>query len=427
MNSELKDRILSSVDAGFAEQVDLTRQLVRIPSSRGNEHVAQDFAFRTLQDRGYAMERFAMDREAISLHPGAGSFADGHSDAPIVVGTHRPRSEVGRSLILQAHVDVVPPGPSDLWSHPPFEPWVDGDWLYGRGSGDMKAGHIANIACVDALCRIGLQPAATVYIQSVVEEESTGNGALATHLRGYRADAILIPEPEDEKLVRANVGVLWFRVKVLGEPVHVREMGMGMNAIDAAYRVIAALRVLEAEWNERKITHAFFRQEPHPINLNIGKIAGGDWASSVPSWCHIDCRIAIYPGVSAAKARAEIEETLKCLVRNDQYFARYPPAVEWNGFFSEGYVLNPGTTAEAVLSRAHQSSTGSALESFVALSYLDTRVYALYGNMPSLCYGPIAKGIHGCDERVSLKSLKRVTGALALFVAEWCGVEELRR
>ena len=51
----------------------------------------------------------------------------------------------------------------------------------------MKAGAAANLACLDALRRIGLQPAATVTVQSVVEEESTGNGALMTHLRGFRA------------------------------------------------------------------------------------------------------------------------------------------------------------------------------------------------------------------------------------------------
>src|ERR671913_1198810 len=106
----------------------------------------------------------------------------------------------------------------------------------------MKTGHAANLFALKALRRTGLQPAATVTLQSVVEEESTGNGALMTHLRGYRADAVLIPEPEDEKLVRANTGVLWFRLDVRGVPVHVREMGAGANAIDAAFRVVGALR-----------------------------------------------------------------------------------------------------------------------------------------------------------------------------------------
>ncbi len=109
----------------------------------------------------------------------------------------------------------------------------------------------------------------------LVEEESTGNGALMTHLRGYKADAALIPEPEYRELVRANAGVLWFQVEVRGIPVHVRQMGTGANAIDAAYRVIGELRRLETEWNVEKDKHEHFRNENHPINLNIGKIEGG--------------------------------------------------------------------------------------------------------------------------------------------------------
>ena len=58
-----------------------------------------------------------------------------------------------------------------MWTHAPFDPVIEGDWLYGRGGADMKVGHAANIFAMDALRRIGLQPAATVYVQSVVEEE----------------------------------------------------------------------------------------------------------------------------------------------------------------------------------------------------------------------------------------------------------------
>ena len=56
--------------------------------------------------------------------------------------------------------------------------------------------------------------------------------------------------------------------------------------------------------------------------------------------------------------------------------------------------------------------------------YLDTRVHALYDKIPALCYGPISRSIHGIDECVSLASLKRITTAMALFVAEWCGTEK---
>jgi acetylornithine deacetylase len=244
-----------------------------------------------------------------------------------------------------------------------------------------------------------------------------------THLRGYKADAVLIPEPEDEKLVRANTGVLWFQIAVRGLPVHVREMATGANAIDAAYRVVAELRKLEAEWNTRKAGRPHFENEEHPINLNIGKIEGGDWASSVPAWCRLHCRIAIYAGETAEAAAREIRERIAAFSRNDPYFANSPPQVTFNGFHAEGYVLGPGSEAEAVLARAHEAATGKRLESFMTAGYLDTRVYALYDKIPALCYGPITQNIHGFDERCSVSSLKRITTAMALFTAEWCGVE----
>lgn len=425
LDPALRDTILASVDAGFSEQLAFTQELIRFGSLRGQEHACQDFVFRALKQRGFTMDRFAMDEAAITAHPGGAPFSAAHSDAPIVVGIHHPRQESGRSLILQSHVDVVPEGPHEQWTHRPFDPVIEGDWLYGRGGADMKAGHAAMFGCLDALRRVGLQPAATVYVQSVVEEESTGNGALMTHLRGYRADAVLIPEPEQEMLARANCGVMWFQVMVRGVPVHVREMGAGANAIDAAYRVVGALRELEAELNAEKAGREYFEELDHPINLNIGKIEGGDWASSVPCWCRIDCRIAMYPGMSAQEMSRRIEACVSRFSRQDRFLANNPPQVSFNGFWAEGYVLQPGSEAEAVLGRAHEAAIGAKLQSFVTPAYLDTRVYALYDKIPALCYGPISENIHGFDERVSIASVKRITGAMALFVAEWCGVESL--
>ncbi|MEO9779706.1 MAG: ArgE/DapE family deacylase [Sedimentitalea sp.] len=426
LDPELRDRILKSVTDGFQDQIAFTQKLVRMPSLRGREHAIQDFVFNELRSRDYAMDRFMMDRAAIEAHPGGSKFSEDHSNAPIVVGIHRPRDEAGRSLILQSHLDVVPEGLHEMWNDPPFSGEIDGDWMYGRGAADMKAGAAANIFALDALRRIGLQPAATVYVQSVVEEESTGNGALQTFLEGYTADAVLIPEPEDEMLVRANTGVLWFQVQVRGVPVHVREMGEGANAIDGATRIIAALRQLEEDWNAEKGAHPHFEDEAHPINLNIGKIEGGDWASSVPSWCNIDCRVSIYPGQTAKDAAREITDRIAAFAQTDRFLSNNPPSVVFNGFFAEGYVLPPGTEAEAVLGRAHETVLEQPLKSFMTAGYLDTRVYALYNQIPALCYGPISRNIHGIDEAVSLPSVHRITQAMALFIAEWCGVEEVQ-
>lgn len=425
LDAALAREILQSVKAGFQDQIGFTQELVRFPSLRGQEHTAQDFLARQLRKRGYPVDSWAIELDQIKDHPGFSPVTVSYDNAINVVASHRPRQESGRSLILNGHIDVVPEGPRDMWTRPPFEPFLEGDWLYGRGAADMKAGLAANIFALDALRRLGWQPAATVYIQSVTEEECTGNGALACLQRGYRADAALIPEPGDDMLVRANAGVIWFQVTVRGVPVHVRDAGAGANAIECAYLLMQALRGLEADWNERKGDHLYFEDYEHPINLNIGKIAGGDWASSVPAWCTFDCRIAIYPGVDPRDAATEIEACLQKASRAHPFLANSPPEIEYNGFFAQGYVLEEGSAAEQTLGRAHARSYGQSLESFVTPGYLDARVFVLYDDCPCLVYGPTSENIHAFDERVSLASVERVTGSIALFIAEWCGLERI--
>tara|TARA_B100000809_G_scaffold158791_1_gene156125 strand:- start:3807 stop:5123 length:1317 start_codon:yes stop_codon:yes gene_type:complete len=417
--------ILGAVEQGFDAQLDFTRQLMAYPSLRGQEHHAQQFLYQALSGRGYEMDQWAIDLAEICEHPGFSPVKVDYENAVNVVATHHPTHSIGRSLILNGHIDVVPTGPEAMWTKPPFEPTVNGDWLYGRGGADMKAGLVANLFALDALRTIGMQPAARVCLQSVTEEECTGNGALSCLVRGYRADAVLIPEPEENMLVRANVGVIWFRLHVRGKPIHVREAGAGANAIEATFDLFHALKQLEKEWNTQRKHHRYFEQLDHPINFNLGKIEGGDWASSVPSWCTADLRVAIYPGVDPREAAKEIEDCIARASRDHAFLAQHPPEIEYNGFFAQGYVLEEGSDAEAVLHRAHASSFGLDLMSFVTAGYLDARVFVLYDDCPCLVYGPVSKDIHAFDECVSLSSLQQVTGTIALFVAEWCGLEPL--
>lgn len=419
----LAERISQAVDQGFDDQIAFTQELVRRPSVRGQEQTAQDLMFQAMKERGLAMDRWRVDPKDIEHHEGFSPVAVDYENAWNVVGTHRPRNETGRSLILNGHVDVVPVGPLDMWTSPPFEPRIDGDWMYGRGAGDMKAGVVANLFALDALRRIGLQPAATVYNETVCEEESTGNGALSTLVRGYRADAALISEPSAGRMTRAVMGVQWFRVKVRGHPVHVAQAGTGANAIQAAIDLIASLRDLEERWNARKGESRPYSGFDHPINMNVGKIEGGDWASSVPAWCNFDCRISTFPGIKPQEMARDIEDTIRRASSAHPFLSNNPPEVEFNGFFTEGYELTPGSDAETVLARCHEQLSGAPIADYVATAYIDSRVFVLYADMPCLVYGPRCENAHGFDERVNIPSIREATKAIALFVAEWCGVE----
>jgi len=424
LDRETQTAITKAVDAAFDRQVDFLSELVRFPSLRGQEHTAQNFVHDALAERGYAMDRWQIKVEDIEHHEGFSPVKVSYDNAINVVGTHTPKATKGRSLVLNGHIDVVPTGPADMWSEPPFSGAIKDGWLYGRGSGDMKAGIAANIFALDALKAAGCQPAGMLYQQSVTEEECTGNGALAALVRGYKADAALISEPMDDCLTRANVGVLWFQVKLRGVPVHVSHSQGGNSAILGAMEVIKALQALENDWNAQKAERPLYANETKPITINIGKIAGGDWASSVPAWCTLDCRASIYADWEPETKAREIEATIRAACRDNPFLANNPPEVVYNGFFARGYVLEEGSDAEAALAQAFsQVHEGAELQDKITPAYLDGRVFTLYGDCPCLVYGPTSEHIHGFDERVSLDSLRRVTKTIALFTANWCGLE----
>ncbi len=103
----------------------------------------------------------------------------------------------------------------------------------------------------------------------MIEEECSGNGALACLQAGYDADAALIPEPFGPTILTHQVGVLWFKVTVRGAARHVLSASSGVNAIEICFPIIAALRSLEAELNDGPRPEAYKRFD-HPLNLNIG-------------------------------------------------------------------------------------------------------------------------------------------------------------
>jgi len=430
MDQELSTRILSAVDDLFDQEIAFLSELTSHPSTRGFEQSAQAFMASELTSRGMAVDQGQINVDDISHLPGFSPVLGPYEDAQNVVGTHKSRTQKGRSLILNGHIDVVPAGPLDMWDKPPFEPHVADGWLYGRGGGDMKAGLASNLFALDALRHLNLAPAADVLFQSVVEEECTGNGALACLARGYTADAALIPEPFEEKLVTAQIGVIWFQVHLKGVPTHVAYAGSGANAIEAAIPLIHALHEMEHRWNAADKRHKDFAHHDHALNLNIGKIQGGDWTSSVPAWSVIDVRMAIFPGQDIEAAKVEIEQTIYEAARQNAFLKNALPEVIYHGFMAEGYALSEDTSATAqaaigALESAHLTTTGEALDHAAITATTDARFFGLYADTPALVYGPRAEAIHGFNERVELESIRRITGATALFIADWCGVENI--
>ena len=420
---DLERDILHAARGVEAETVALLEDLVRERSLLGTEHGALSRMERAFAALGLSPRRVPVDPARLEPHPGWSPPLIDYAGRDNVVASHHPARATGRSLLLQGHVDVVPTGPEHLWTTPPFTPAIRDGRLFGRGSADMKAGLAAMVMAVVALRRAGWQPAAELQLAAVIEEECTGNGAFAVMHALPPPDACLIPEPGPgfPALYVAEVGVVWAWVTILGKPAHVRSKHEGVSAIEAAFVVMERFRALEDHLNRAEFRHPAFAADNHPINVNIGTLQGGEWNSSVPTETTVGVRVGVMPGRSCHEVRAEIE----CLVADAEGDERLRGArlsVRFAGFMADGCTFPPDQPISRAVAAAHHRLTGEPVPHYAATGLTDARHYAL-GGVQATCYGPDGDNIHGIDESVGLAQLHQVTAALALTVADWCGLE----
>jgi acetylornithine deacetylase len=413
--------ILAAIAAERAWMEELLVRLVEAPTLLGQEAAGIAVMRDAYAELGLEPVDLPLDAEALRAHPGASPFSwDVAGKVNVVAAWPTAEPWDGRSLVLNGHVDVVSPAPESMWASPPFVARRDGDWLYGRGAGDMKAGLVAIVGAVRGLRALGLSPRAPVDLQCVVEEECSGNGALACVLAGRTAEAAIVTEPTSGGIQNSQVGVLWFGVRVAGKPAHAGDAPEGQNAIEATFPIITALRSLEAELNADP--PAPYDVYPHPINLNVGEIRGGDWPSTVAGESITRCRLALYPGTGVDNLKVRVEEAVAAAVASDPVLAGFQVEVLYDGFACEGYTLDADAPLTAALARAAEAAAGGTAPVFASTATTDARQFQLYGDTPAVCYGPHAEGIHGVDERVFLPSMVETAQVLGLFIRDWCGL-----
>jgi acetylornithine deacetylase len=415
------DEIQAAIAAEAPAMEKLLVRLVEAPTLLGAEARGQEIMREAFAELGLSPVDIPLDADALRSHPGASPFSWDVAGKTNVVADWEPAAEAeGRSLVLNGHIDVVSPEPATMWASPPFSARRDGDWLYGRGAGDMKAGLVAYVGAVRGLIALGLTPGARVQLQSVVEEECSGNGALACVAAGHTADAAVVTEPTGGGIQSSQVGVLWFQVHIAGRPAHAGDAPEGENAIEAVFPIVRALRVLEAELNESPPEP--YDAYPHPINLNVGVIRGGDWPSTVAGESVTHCRLALFPDADPEELKERVEQTVEAAASGDPVLAGFEVEVHYDGFACRGYTLESDAPLIATLSAAGERVTGETPSVFASTATTDARSFQLYGNTPAVCFGPRAEGVHGVDERVFLPSLVQTAQVLGLFIGDWCGL-----
>jgi acetylornithine deacetylase len=419
--TDVEARVLDAVDAAWA--VDLLRRTIAVPSVGGTdaECDVQHLVADELATLGCDVDRWQIDLAAAATAPDAPGQEVVRTEAWGVVGTATAAETGHPALILCGHADVVPAGDPALWPGDPFTPRLDGGAVHGRGACDMKAGLVASIAAVRALRDAGVRLVRPLAVHSVVGEEDGGLGAWATLARGHRGDVCVIPEPTDGAVTTAHAGALTFRLEVTGAAAHAAMRDRGVSAIELFDHVHRGLRELEAE--RQAGADPRFAGERYPFGISIGRLAAGDWASSVPDRLVADGRYGVRLGEPVDEARAVFEKRVAELCAADPWLAAHPVRIAWpGGAFASGE-LPPGSPLLPAVRAAVADAGGPADAPERAVpAGTDLRLYAAAG-IPTLHFGPGDLHLaHGPDERVPVSELVTAARAFALLAVRTCGV-----
>lgn len=421
--------VLSAEERAALEAVDetaiagLLRELIAIPSVTGSaaESEMQHRLAGQLDRLGLDVDLWPVDLPALRAHPGfPGTEAPREEAWGLAAIT--PGGDDGPTMILQGHVDVVPPGDLQKWDGDPFVPRVVGDVVHGRGACDMKAGLVANLAALTAIRASGARLRGRVAAHFVVGEEDGGLGAFATLQRGHTGDACIITEPTGGTLVTANAGALTFRIEVPGQATHASTRDAGVSAIDAYLPLHQALARLESRRNTA--TDPLMTEYTTPYALSIGTLRAGDWASSVPDRLVAEGRLGIALGEDPAAAVADFETCVAEACAQDPWLRDHPAIVTWpGGRFASGR-LPAGHPLGALVRDAHADAVGGPRVRERGAPYgSDLRLYAA-ADIPTLQFGPgDVRLAHSAQEQVSVPEVAAVARTLALAVLRTVGTE----
>ena len=421
--TELDDvelRALACIDE--RELVRELTDLVAVPSVSGAdaENDVQHRLSEQLRALDLDVDLWPLDLKTLTASEDFPGWEVPRSEAWGLVGTAGANDDGVPALVLQGHVDVVPPGDLANWSGEPFTPRVAHGRIHGRGTVDMKSGVVACLAAVRAVRAAGVRLSRGFALHLVVGEEDGGLGAFGTLARGHRGEGCVIAEPTSGTVTTANAGALTFAIAVAGRATHASTAYAGVSAFDAYQPVHAALADLQRRRNEN--VDPLMREYPVAYPLSIGRVRCGDWASSVPDRLVAEGRLGVALDEDPADARKALDEAVAEAAANDAWLREHPPVIAWTGgrFASGRYADDDGRLA-ATVSRAHADVTGGPPPRERGAPYgSDLRLYAAAG-VPTLHYGPgDVRLAHSPDESVPVRELVTTAEALTLTLIRSC-------
>lgn len=339
---------------------------------------------------------------------GAGSagHANGGSDSSGGSGSPAPI----RTLMLNGHLDTV--GVQGMPGDP-FRAKVEGDRVYGRGSGDMKAGLTSILLAMKALkeaASAGFPLDGDVLFTGVADEEYKSIGT-EDAARRYRADGAVICESTGGMVGVTHMGFAWIDVEVHGKAAHGSDPEGGMDAIVNAGKFLVAM--------DRFEKNALFRRR-HPLigpaSIHASLISGGKELSTYPDYCKISLERRTIPGETEAAVKAEIDGIIASLQVADPGFRAGAEVT----FFRPELEVPADAPIVRALGRAIRSVTGADARLVGGRGWTDCAILQAAG-IPAVLFGPEGGGAHSLVEYADVPSTLETAQVLCRLAWDFCG------
>lgn len=412
--------ILEELDNQKEELYHILETLIRFRTPNppgGNEKEAQDWVADRLRKLGFKVDIF-----------------DALPGRPNVVGMLAGIGG-GKSVILNGHIDVCEDRLIDKWRRDPYDPYLEGEALFGKGSSDMKSALAVFLFVLECVQRRGHRFKGDVIFESVIGEEMGEPGTKRCLEKGYRADFAIVGESaKGATVLYPAVGLTNGRLTIESPyTLHLQERRFflhagggreGANCIEKmATVIIPALNDLEKHWG-------VFKQHPlmpaGQAMINVFNFTGGGNVFFIPDKCTIDFIVYYLPGEDREAVQKEVEDKINRVSQADEWLRKYPPIIGWDTA-PETYrfipsELNLDEPGVQTLMQSYQEATGDDLSVGGRGVIVDSGWFSSAG-VPVVTFGPgDAFWAHRINERVELAALSAYCQTLAIFLCRWCGL-----
>ena len=409
-------RLDAWIDQHFDEQVAFLQQLVRVPTDTppGNNAPHAERTAELIKAWGFEAEKHAVPEQEVRDY-GMQSITN------LIV--RRPYGAGGKTIALNAHGDVVPPG--EGWAHDPYGAEIENGQLFGRASAVSKSDFSTFSFAVRALEAVARPTRGTVELHFTYDEEFGGLLGPGWLLKnGLTQPDLMVAAGFSYEVVTAHNGCLQMEVTVQGRMAHAAVPATGVDALQAAVFIMNALYAENTAY--QKITSKVAGIE-HPY-LNIGRIEGGTNTNVIPGKVLLKLDRRMIPEEDPAKVEARLRQVIEGATR---HFNR------WRGMTGEDAVRTD--VRRILLARAMTPLAGNAplVEAIQRNAeavfgtrppavgtplYTDVRLYVERG-IPGVIYGAGPRTVlesHAKrnDERVDLQDLRRATQVMARTLAD---------